>query len=605
MQNNEDNDAKKYDSVRKAVKELREQSLDQDDHAPAEVPAASSKQTPVSSKKSLSSDDIDDERLYESTDSSYDSIFLSKSMVERAEAMASAEIIAPPVPKKALEQMQNFNKKPQGKTTTVAPESVDEIGAINEALAEIEQTKPKLDKLAATTPRSIPDIANHSSQVTSRRREEEPEQIGEITLSLHSKWMMGLILILLLLAPLSNLLLRPTSTATTSVQALASQRQDIQPQIIASGRVVAANPTRVRMQVAGRVIQVLVKTGDVVRKGDPLFRLQQPQIAEALRTAQANLTQAFARWKEAALYRQTLQKKYSDKEDKASSEYSQKFEQLQQQLLAQLTRQVSSDPHRLATELKKYRLQGEEIMSRYLQENSAAAIRLYLTEVKYRAACREWGAAAVAVASAQERLQQQQVLAPVDGKVLQLQVSPGMDIDSGMTAVVLADPGDKQVVAVVREVYLPYLQDQAGKLEARIQIPASGNKYLPGTINAVTIAPQAIGCQLRLAFSQKHPEIRFGLPVQVEISLPIKTNCLVVPHQAIVFKKNVDNSYPVVYTLRPEGQAYRLQGIPVKLGIADRRSVEIVAGLHGDELIATGCRSGMENLYDDMIVTVD
>ena len=114
MQKNEENDAKKYNSVRRAVKELKEQSPDQDNRKPMppdELQTAPPKQPPISNRKSLLGDNIEDERFYESTDSTYDSIFLSKSMVERAEAMASAEIIAPPVEKKTVESYQEHPER--------------------------------------------------------------------------------------------------------------------------------------------------------------------------------------------------------------------------------------------------------------------------------------------------------------------------------------------------------------------------------------------------------------------------------------------------------------------------------------------------------------
>ena len=491
------------------------------------------------------------------------------------------------------------------KIATSTPESLDEIGEINEALEQIEQKKQKLEKLAITVPRSVA-AGNGSPQVApDQPRQEESEQIGEITLSLNSKWVIGMVVFLLLLTPLSNLLLQTDPPSVIAVQALTVQRQDIHPQILSTGQVVAANMTQVTSQIAGQVTQVFRKEGDIVRKGDPLFRLQQLKIDNRLQTAQENFALAFTRWKESAVYYQTLQKKYSEKKQPENSHPAQKFWQLQQRLLASLAPKGSIDRQQIAIELKKYRLQGEELMGRYLQKKSAADVRSYLTELKYQAACQQWEIAVQALARARNNFLNLLVRAPVDGQIQQLHVTNGMEINPGMPTAILVDPGDKQINVTVREAYLPYLQNQAGKLEARIQIPSSSNRYFSGSLSGVSISRQGSGCQLTLKFSEKHPEIFFGLQAAVEIALPIKPGCLAVPHQAIVFKKNVGSTYPVVYTLRPEGKEYRIQIIPVKLGVADRQLIEIIEGLHGDELIVTGCRSGLENLYDNMIVSVD
>lgn len=73
---------KKYESVRKAVQKIKEEEKDKPSNF-SQLP-------------------IDDEQLYESTDSTYDSLFLTKSVVGKAEELASTEML-----KAKLEERDN------------------------------------------------------------------------------------------------------------------------------------------------------------------------------------------------------------------------------------------------------------------------------------------------------------------------------------------------------------------------------------------------------------------------------------------------------------------------------------------------------------------
>lgn len=61
-----------------------------------------------------------------------------------------------------------------------------------------------------------------------------------------------------------------------------------------AGQVQAKNEVKIQARVSGNIVEKLVNGGDIVHKGQPLFRIDQRQYQSALNSAQANLAQAEA-----------------------------------------------------------------------------------------------------------------------------------------------------------------------------------------------------------------------------------------------------------------------------------------------------------------------
>lgn len=88
----------------------------------------------------------------------------------------------------------------------------------------------------------------------------------------------------------------PASAAALPVVQVASARQrPVAPQVSQVGRVEAAHRIEVRPRVAGHVQAVLFREGDVVRAGQPLFRIDPRPFDVALERARAELQLARAR----------------------------------------------------------------------------------------------------------------------------------------------------------------------------------------------------------------------------------------------------------------------------------------------------------------------
>lgn len=61
-----------------------------------------------------------------------------------------------------------------------------------------------------------------------------------------------------------------------------------------AGQVQAKNEVKIQARVSGNIVEKLVNGGDIVHKGQPLFRIDQRQYQSTLNSAQANLAQAEA-----------------------------------------------------------------------------------------------------------------------------------------------------------------------------------------------------------------------------------------------------------------------------------------------------------------------
>lgn len=71
-----------------------------------------------------------------------------------------------------------------------------------------------------------------------------------------------------------------------------------------AGQVQAKNEVKIQARVSGNIVEKLVNGGDIVHKGQPLFRIDQRQYESTLNSAQANLAQAEAALSNAQLVRE-------------------------------------------------------------------------------------------------------------------------------------------------------------------------------------------------------------------------------------------------------------------------------------------------------------
>ncbi len=85
------------------------------------------------------------------------------------------------------------------------------------------------------------------------------------------------------------------------VKAVKVIRQDVIKSNEYAGQVQSKSEVKIQARVSGTVVEKLVAGGDIVKKGQPLFRIDSIQYESSLLSAQAQLAQAEANWENARI----------------------------------------------------------------------------------------------------------------------------------------------------------------------------------------------------------------------------------------------------------------------------------------------------------------
>ena len=80
------------------------------------------------------------------------------------------------------------------------------------------------------------------------------------------------------------------------VKAIKAIQQDVTRFNEYAGQIQGKNEVKIQARVSGNIVEKMVSGGDVVKKGQPLFRIDSIQYESALLSAQAQLVQAEANW---------------------------------------------------------------------------------------------------------------------------------------------------------------------------------------------------------------------------------------------------------------------------------------------------------------------
>jgi len=181
-----------------------------------------------------------------------------------------------------------------------------------------------------------------------------------------------------------------------------------------------------------------------------------------------------------------------------------------------------------------------------------------------------------------------QIVAPVDGMVLDRQVSAGALVGPTSPIVVLIPPSLEVAINVDEAQLGSVSQGQS----VALQVPAYPSETFAGTVSA--IAP-AIDQKSRTASVRIQPKddagkLRPGMLAQVSIITATQPDALLVPREAIIGTP-VPNGQATVITL-DDGRALRTN---VRLGLVNDQVVQVSSGLGAGQVVAIGNTNGLNN----------
>jgi len=337
------------------------------------------------------------------------------------------------------------------------------------------------------------------------------------------------------------------NAAPVTYQSLPVERRDIIVSAQASGAIQPDTTVEVKSKASGEVLQLNAETGQVVKRGAPLVRIDPRNARNALAQAQADLDVAKAK-----LTNSTSQKARADELFKTQSITQQEHEQA----------------------LLDY------------ADARAGVVR-----------------SQVAVDNARIQLEDTDVRAPITGTIIEKDTERGQVISSatsnvsgGTTLMKMADLGLVQVRTLVDETDIGKIEP--GQL-ATVTVDAFPNRPFPGTV--LKIEPQAQTEQnvtmfpVSVRIDNKDGLLRPGMNAEVEVHVGRRDSVLAVPNAALRTQRDV-GSAATVLGLSPEAVQKQLAAAaPTNRDSASGRPQDSANGRPRDSALA-GAPDGRASL---------
>ena len=320
------------------------------------------------------------------------------------------------------------------------------------------------------------------------------------------KWIwigLGGVLVVLLIA---GNVARQSAGKVVSVQFARVRREDITARVRAPGKIEPRTQVKVSADVMGKIVQLPVKEGDRVKKGQLMLQLDDTQYRSAYSQARAARASAEARVRETESSLKV-----------AEASYARQKALFEQHLLSQA--------------------EWDQASTNY--ESARAAVATAHEEVSRSQA---------ALDGASDNLSKCRFLAPFDGVVSALNVEAGEVVitgtmnNPGTQILVVSDLSRMLVRADVDETDVVDLR--LGQ-KAKITVDALPDTSFAGTVTEIgntakrTLTGGSEGqtnFEVKVVFDQDVPQVRPGMTADVEIDTGTREKTLGVPIQAVVVR---------------------------------------------------------------------
>lgn len=358
-------------------------------------------------------------------------------------------------------------------------------------------------------------------------------------------------------------------------------RGDLVREIMAQGRVVVANsPTLFSPEVG--YVELHVKAGDSVKKGQVLARVVSPELGEQLARENSELTRL-----QADLERQKIESR------------QRRLQQEQARAMAEVQLKAMQREKRRADkswELKIIsRLDYEKVvddLARAELEFEQAAQNLALSDESLsfydRSLALQSDSQKLIIKALERRVEALEIVSPVDGMVGNVQVDHKQAVAANQPLISVVDLTTYEVEASVPEGMAVELSPG---MEAEIQL---GGDDFAGMLTA--ISPEVVAGQVtaRIRFSgEMPPRLRQNQRLTTRIKLENKPDTLMLERGPFF-----DGFRGHVFVVR-DGRAHKT---PVTLGSRSLRHVELLDGLDsGDQVIVSAM--DVEDTVDTLVIS--
>lgn len=357
------------------------------------------------------------------------------------------------------------------------------------------------------------------------------------------------------------------------------KEQDLVGKVIANGKVQAENKVELSALVQGQIVNLVVREGDRVGKGDFLLQIDRGRAAAEEASSAAAVKAALSDRDSA---KATLDQAQRD-HDRAASNFK-----------AGITSEA--DLQKARATLDSARSTHDALVNRVEQMRE--------TMNAYR-----------------DTLSKTTVRAPLDGIVTTLRIKAGEVTvigtmnNPGTQLMTISDMSTVLAVLMVDETDTPGVQ--VGQ-KALLTIDAYQGRTFEGVVTEVGHSPilrddpdlqgltttsDAINFKVKVKLLDPPKEIRPGFSVSADVITGSRKNVPVVPLAAIVIRDSPKGERTASGRLKTEDGVYALKDgkavfVPVKTGLAGELMVEIVEGLKPGQEIVTGPFKALRTIKD-------
>lgn len=352
-----------------------------------------------------------------------------------------------------------------------------------------------------------------------------------------------------------------------AVEVIPVERGEVHTRTVLSGQIRAKSDVPVLSKLPLQVVEVKAKVGDQVKDGQVLLQLDNKDLLEQVRQAQAGLKVA-----EAGL-------PPADRESAAVSSARLAYENA----AADLTRMEYLQQEGVISE------QALE-QARVRAVGAAAQYQGMLDQEKMARARYEQARAALALA--QSQLDNAAITAPVAGTVASLPVEVGQMVSPGVPVATVVDMDQVKINLNATEKDIIHLD--SGQ-EVKVNVMSMSEREFTGELTSVAPAAnaQTRGFPLEVTLNNDGHLIKPGMFAEVELKTQVVSDVLVIDRKAIL----EEGSKQTVFVVKDD-KAYLKEVI---LGLINDRVAQVVSGLNeGDSLVV----KGQEYLSDGMPVSV-
>ncbi|HEX8152859.1 MAG TPA: efflux RND transporter periplasmic adaptor subunit [Thermoanaerobaculia bacterium] len=348
------------------------------------------------------------------------------------------------------------------------------------------------------------------------------------------------------------------------------ERVDLTSKVSANGKLDAQRKVDLSANVMGQIVNLAVREGDVVQKGQFLLQIDRQQLAASAEGAAASMRALF-----------------SDREAARANlaEAERNLERARKNVQGQIIPQAEYDRARTAVDAARANVGAIDQRIQQSRSNLEAA---------------------------RDTLSKTTMRAPMAGVVTALPVEEGEVAVIGTmnnAGTILLTIADMSVVEAVMEVDETDIPNVKVGQRATVTIDAYPNKTFSGKVTEVGSSPmqrqggsatEAINFEVKIQIENPPDGVRPGFSASADIVTGTAPKALAIPIQALVVreKPGVNGGKPT----DEEGVYVHENGVvkfaPVKTGLSGDSSIEIVSGLKDGQQIVTGPFRALRDLKD-------